>query len=192
MFNESRCIQDRKVLLPQRLLLKSPVKHLCLFQSFFLMMTLFFVFLSGIFKRRHKAGLVSAMIDALQHYLESALQDPISLQFPCFTFWFGCHAPIVCVHKESDWLGTTCRVDHNAHNTSKPSSGFRGFLLFQSPLRQISPRKVSLCALQDSRVLLQVPIALIGVHKVGRYCIERRVILFRRHRWLNLKACTII
>lgn len=37
---------------------------------------------------------------------------------------------------------------------------------------------VSECALQDSRVLLLIPIALFGLHKVGGYCIKRRIFCF--------------
>lgn len=89
------------------------------------------VFLSGIFKRWHKAGLVSAMIDALA-LSGKCTSGPNKSRFTRFTFWFGCCAPIICVYKESDWLGTKCRVDSNAQNTSRPCSIFRDLLLFQS------------------------------------------------------------
>lgn len=58
-------------------------------------------------------------------------------------------------------------MENNAQNTSTPCAIFRDVLLFQSPFHQISPSKVSECALQDSWVFLLIPIALIGVHKKG-------------------------
>lgn len=95
------------------MLLKSPVKHLCLFQFFFPVMTLFFVFLAGLFKRWHKAG-------QWQHN-DWCPSDGKCTSGPPYSYEFlvlhsGLDAPIVCVHKESDPLGTECRMDLHAWN----------------------------------------------------------------------------
>lgn len=118
------------------------------------MMTLFFVFLSGIFKRWYKVGLFSAMIDSLAlsgKCTSGPRKSKIFLVYILFWMLFS-----IRFRSQGIWLlWTKCRVNHNAQYTSSPCSRFRDLLLFQSPLHQISPSKVSECALQDSIVLLK-------------------------------------
>lgn len=90
-------------------------------------------------------------------------------------------------------LGTKCRVDRNAQNTSSPCSICRYLLLlFPSPLHQISPSTFSECALQDSRVLLLYSFCTYWSAQRGRVLHLKEDVLFWRHQWLYLKACTVI
>lgn len=151
---------------------------------------LFFVFLSGIFKRWHlrqdwsAQWLMPPSIVWQVHFRTQWVYD-----FLVFYIGLDADAPIVCVHKESDWLGTKSIAEHNAQNRQQASFHFLLFLLYIKSV----PGKVCEYAQQDSWALYLIPFAL-----MGGYCTYGRVLhwkedsLFWRHLWLYLKACTII
>lgn len=169
------------------MLLKSPVKHLCLFQFFSPVMTCS-LFSSLDYSRGDiRQDSDSTMIDA--RAMGSALQDPHTSMSSSFyilvwmlqSFVFARNLTLLGLNVEWTWMFEI--------TFSEPTGQFvEIYCQCQSPLHQISPSKVCECALQGSRALLSIPF--IGAHKVGGYSEEN--VQFRRHRWLYLKACTII
>lgn len=121
-----------------------------------------------------------------QHLSGKCTSGPNKSTILGFTFWFGCYAPIVCW--QGMWLlGTKCRVDHNAQKCA--------FLVLF----------LGMCCCFSLLYIKSVPVRFLNVHCRTAECfywllfrsLECTALkglkgVFWRHRWLYLKACTVI
>lgn len=166
----------------------SPLVSICLSDD------LFFVFLSGIFKRWRlrqdwsAQWLMPTSIVWQVHFRTQWVYDFLVF----FTFWFGCwSSDRLC--SQGIWLAQPkSRVEHNAQNRQQAPFHFFFFCCFGLLNIKSVPREVCEYAQQDSWALYSISLWTYLSARSGRVLHRKEDSPFWRHPWLYRKACTVI